>query len=244
MFTCWHGCVPLRSGRASGDRFNWKATPQLVEPALLPARGDLTASPRFTLRVRAKAPRLSEAVFFLGCLFYGAGIWLVAQAFHIEAHVPMEFGGSLSGYCHLLFASTCFYVTYCLSRQPALWAGMEVLGFVYLSPRLLFGWCQGPMQSAVCCSDRCLDYCGRIAGAFCPVAVQALYVALLNWSLFSSVCLGVTPSGFLIGSIGAVLLILAEAHRPGNALAIPYRLWGVLFNCSRLIPLSSTLFCG
>ena len=75
-----------------------------------------------------------------------------------------------------------------------------------------------------------------------------LYVALLSWWLIlQAFAWGrwEARSVFWIGSIGAILLILAEAHRPGNALAIPYRLWGVLLNLpALLIPLSSTFFCG
>ena len=33
----------------------------------------------------------SELVFFVGCLFYGCGIWLVAQVFHLNAHYPDGF---------------------------------------------------------------------------------------------------------------------------------------------------------
>ena len=77
--------------------------------------------------------------------------------------IPMEFGGGPLGYCHLLFALTRFYVTYCLSCLMALWAGMEVLGFVYLSPWFLFGWWQWPNGAYSLPLLRCLDYCGRIA---------------------------------------------------------------------------------
>ena len=42
----------------------------------------------FSLRYKRNAAARSETVFFLGCLLYGAGIWLVAQAFHINSHYP------------------------------------------------------------------------------------------------------------------------------------------------------------
>ena len=77
---------------------------------------------------------LSETVSFMGCLFYGAGIWLVAQAFHLEAHYPdgvwwwaigvLPFALCLDSLLlHVLFVSLL-----------ALWGGMEVFGFRHLSP--------------------------------------------------------------------------------------------------------------
>src|SRR5262245_35555123 len=40
------------------------------------------------LRYWRGAGLASEALLLLGCLFYGAGIWLVAQIFHMSAHYP------------------------------------------------------------------------------------------------------------------------------------------------------------
>ena len=159
--------------------FNWEATPGR-ETGDHSRRG-ICSSLGLTLRVRAKAPRLSEVVFFLGCLFYGAGIWLVAQAFHIEAHYPdgvwwwavgvLPFALCLDSLlCHLLFVALM-----------ALWAGMEVLGFVYLSPWFLFGWWQWPngAYSLPLLALPGLLWAYRKGS---PVAV-GLYVALLSWWL-------------------------------------------------------------
>jgi hypothetical protein len=45
-------------------------------------------------------------------------------------------------------------------------------------------------------------------------------------------------SVFLIGSVGALLLIVAENHRPENRMALPYRFYGVLLTA---VSLSLTL---
>ncbi|MEK6234232.1 MAG: DUF2157 domain-containing protein [Planctomycetales bacterium] len=68
--------------------YNWEAMPRAVK--LLTIFGVLagTHSAAFYLYRREQFQRLSQTAFFLGCLFYGAAIWLVAQVFHINAHYP------------------------------------------------------------------------------------------------------------------------------------------------------------
>src|SRR5918999_1693905 len=68
--------------------YNWEDLSRGTKLAIVLATIGLTHASGFSLRYKRNARALSETVFFLGCLFYGAGIWLVAQAFHINAHWP------------------------------------------------------------------------------------------------------------------------------------------------------------
>jgi len=73
-----------------------------------------------------------------------------------------------------------------------------------------------------------------------------LYLALFTWwvTLQSIVWRFGQPSLSVlwVGGVGALLILAAEAHRPGNRLGIPYRVWGALLAAGSLIPLSSWSF--
>jgi uncharacterized membrane-anchored protein/uncharacterized membrane protein len=222
--------------------FNWEAMSRVAKLAVVLIAVAATHALGLFLRAQDRAPKLAELVSFLGCLLYGAGIWLVAQAFHIEAHYPdgvwwwavgvLPFALCLDSLlCHLLFAVLL-----------ALWAGLEVFGFLHLSPWLLFGsW----RWSVAAETLPLLALPGLIwahrKGS--PVRV-GLYVALLAWwVILQFVASGAeSPIVFWIGSAGTVLLILAEAFPRGHAMAVPYRVWGVLLSAGTLILLSSLVF--
>lgn len=73
--------------------------------------------------------RLSDAISLLGTMFYGAGIWLVAQIYHIDEHYPNGF---------LLWALGALLLAWILESIPhallatvllAIWGGTEVFNF-------------------------------------------------------------------------------------------------------------------
>lgn len=68
--------------------FNWDQLGREVKLVVVLTVVTATHLGAFRLRRDGKHLVLSETVSFMGCLFYGAGIWLVAQAFHLEAHYP------------------------------------------------------------------------------------------------------------------------------------------------------------
>ena len=68
--------------------YNWEAMPKPAKLAVIFGVIAVTHGAGFWLRYDRKARGLSEVVFFLGCLFYGCGIWLVAQIFNISGHYP------------------------------------------------------------------------------------------------------------------------------------------------------------
>lgn len=83
------GAVMLGMGVILFFAANWdKVTP--TQKLLLIFAGIVAAYlPGYEFQLgRWKMPILGEALILLGAIFYGAGIWLVAQIFHINAHYP------------------------------------------------------------------------------------------------------------------------------------------------------------
>ena len=68
--------------------YNWDALSRDIKLVMVLSTIALTHALAFRLRYKQNALARSETVFFLACLFYGAGIWLVAQVFHLNAHYP------------------------------------------------------------------------------------------------------------------------------------------------------------
>lgn len=222
--------------------FNWEAMPRETKLAIILVAVACTHGVGLFLKVTGRAPRLAESVVLLGCFMYGAGIWLIAQAFHLDAHYPdgvwwwavgvLPFALCLDTLlCHILFVVLM-----------AIWAGQEIIVFKHLLISLLFGPWQWPNGAY---SLLLMVIPGLIWGyrKGSPTTV-GLYVALLTWwAILQPVAWGVESHGvFWIGSIGAILLIISEAHDRGDAMAIPYRLCGVLLSAGSLIPLSSYEF--
>jgi hypothetical protein len=72
------------------------------------------------------------------------------------------------------------------------------------------------------------------------LAAVSLYVPLLaGWVVIQPFAweFEMVPI-FLIGTVGALFLLVAESHPPGSAFAIPYREYGVLLSAGALAPLS------
>ena len=222
--------------------FNWEELSRTVKLVVVLTVVTSTHLIAFRLRRGGYHLALSETVSFLGCLFYGAGIWLVAQAFHLEAHYPdgvwwwaigvLPFALCLDSLLlHLLFVSLV-----------ALWGGMEVFGFWSMSPWWLPGWWEVPNGAY----SLPLLAAPGLAWAYhrkSPLGV-ALYVALFTWWTVLqafSLHLG-TRSLFWIGNVGAILILFAEAHRPRDPRGVPYRFWGVLLVSGILLALGSREF--
>ena len=222
--------------------FNWEELSRTVKLVVVLTVVTSTHLIAFRLRRGGHHLALSETVSFLGCLFYGAGIWLVAQAFHLEAHYPdgvwwwaigvLPFALCLDSLLlHLLFVSLV-----------ALWGGMEVFGFWSMSPWWLPGWWQVPNGAY----SLPLLAAPGLAWAYqrkSPMGV-ALYVALFTWWVVLqafALHLG-GRSMFWIGNVGALLILFAEAHRPRDPRGVPYRFWGVVLVSGILLALGSVEF--
>lgn len=69
---------------------NWKAIPVGGKLTLIFGLTIITYAVGYWLAYERKSfPRVGNSLIFLGVIFFGAGIWLVAQIFHIKADYPL-----------------------------------------------------------------------------------------------------------------------------------------------------------
>lgn len=220
--------------------FNWEAMPRGFK--LATAMTVIAATHGLAFYLRDKSPALSEIVFFLGCLFYGAGIWLIGQAFHLDAHYPDGVFWWAVGVLPFALVLDSLLIHLLFVALITIWAGMEVLGFMHLRPWWAWELLPNGAWALPVLAAPGLVWAYRRSS---PVAV-GLYVALFAWWVVLQAFawrFGLSPlSVFWISGVGAILLIVAEIHRPGDPMAIPYRLWGALLTAGALIPMSSWWF--
>jgi uncharacterized membrane protein len=121
--------------------YNWQAIPKFGKLGLI--FGALLAAHTAGLQLR-QAPdwrrQLGEALGVLGTMLFGAGIWLVAQVYHIDEHYPNGF--LLWGLGALALAWTMPSVAQGVLAAAALtvWGGTENFNFdttVHWAPLLL-----------------------------------------------------------------------------------------------------------
>lgn len=218
--------------------YNWDQLSRETKLATVLGVIAATHAAGFSLRYQRNARPLSETVFFLGCLFYGAGIWLVAQAFHINAHYPDGIWWWAVGVLPFALCLETRLLHALLVGLLALWAGTEVLNFGHLGGWLFGRWNSLPNGAY---SLPLLALPGIVwAYRKQSVATLNLYVPLLAWWTVLQVFawhLGGNPFYF-VGGVGALLLVIAEAHAEGSRFAIPYRHYGSLLVGGVLVPLS------
>lgn len=219
--------------------FNWQALSREIKLVVVLSVVTGTHLAAFSLRRGGRYLALSETVSFLACLFFGAGIWLVAQAYHLDGHYPdgvwwwalgvLPFALCLDSILlHLLFI--------CLL---GLWGCMEVFGFWSLSPWWLPGWWRVP-NGAYALPVMAAPGLAWAYRKKSPLTV-ALYVPLLTgWAVLQAFALHLNVrSIFWIGNVGALLILFAEAHRPRDPRGVPYRFWGVVLISGILLAMGS-----
>jgi len=219
--------------------YNWSEMPRALKVAGA-VIGTLAAhAAAFGLRYRRGSRVGAEVMFFVGCLLYGAAIWQIAQAFHINAHYPDGLFWWAVGVLPLALMLDTVLLHVLLCAILAVWVGTEVIGF-----RDLGGWLFGRHPGLPNCAPSLPVFVAL--GAWwsyrknAPAAL-ALYAPLLAWWLILQPLAWKLDSNpvFLIGGVGAVLLLLAESHKSGSKFAIPLRLWGFALAGGALIPLGS-----
>lgn len=218
--------------------YNWEELSRLSKLAIVLTVIGLTHYAGYVLRYQRNAKSLSENVFFLGCLFYGAGIWLVAQVFHINSHYPDGLWWWAVGVLPFALALETRLLHALLVGLLALWAGQEVLNFGHLGGWLFGRWDWLP-NGAYTLPLLALP---GIVWAYRKQSVStlSLYVPLLAWWTVLQVFAwraGSNPFAF-VGGVGALLLVIAESHAAGSRFAIPYRYYGSLLVGGVLVPLS------
>jgi len=150
------GAVVLGLGVILLFAYNWQAIPKVAKLALV--FGAVGIAHAAGIVLRAKVPRLAavgDSLGVLGTMLFGAGIWLVAQIYHIDEHFPRAF--LMWGVGALLMALAVPSVAQGVLAAVLLtiWAGCERLAFdtpVWPAPviiGLVLGWLAYAQRSRV-----------------------------------------------------------------------------------------------
>ena len=190
----------------------------------------------YHLRFRRQARRSAEVLFFLGCLLFGAGIWLVAQAYHLDSHYPDGVWWWAVGVLPFALLLDTVLIHLLLVGLLALWAGMEVLNFSHLAPWAWLGWLPNGAYSLPLLALPGLVWCYRRDS----VLGVGLYAPLLAWwAVLQGMTWGLEEETlFVVAAVGPLFLIVSESHPRGSRMAIPYRFCGTLLTAGALLPLS------
>lgn len=218
--------------------YNWNDLGRGVKLAIVFGVIIGTHAGALALRYRWQARALSEAVLLLACLFYGAGIWLIAQIFHINAHYPDGVWWWAVGVLPIALCLDTLLLHVLLAGLLAIWAGLEVINFSHLGAWLFGRWSGWP-NAAV--SLPLIAFPGLMwAYRKQSPATIGLYAPLVAWWVILQPFAwrwSANPTYF-IGTVGALFLVAAESHPRGSRFAVPYRLYGCLLAGGALVPLS------
>jgi len=206
--------------------YNWQQLPKavklvLVFSALLAAHGGALAIARRTDANRG----LVEGLHVLGTMLFGAGIWLVAQIYHIDEHYPNAFLVWSLGALALAWTMPSIAQALLALFLVTFWAGVEVLQF------------RSPMHGAPALVVACVLPLAWLRRSpvllFWTLAVLYLVTAFTAIGTHSNVLL---PLLFVLGAAGLVAGTAAPATSFPRA-AGPLRTLGLLvvLGCSFLL---------
>lgn len=109
---------------------NWAAIPAAVKVAsILFATVGAYGTGYYLEFVHGGYPRIGHSLIFLGTLFYGAGIWLIAQIFHLESRFPNGFLLWAIGILPMAWAAASVPMLYLSAALLGLWTVMEQTSF-------------------------------------------------------------------------------------------------------------------
>ncbi|HYG57921.1 MAG TPA: DUF2157 domain-containing protein, partial [Symbiobacteriaceae bacterium] len=98
---------------------NWPKIPAMVKVGTVMASVVAAYSAGYYLQFRrGDYPWVGQSLILLGGLLYGAGIWLVAQIFHLQSHWPTGF---------LLWGAGLLPVVFATGSIPVLYLGTAVM---------------------------------------------------------------------------------------------------------------------
>lgn len=218
--------------------YNWQAMPAAVKLAIIFAVLLATYGVGAYLRFARGAKLASDVAFFLGCLFFGAAIFLIAQIFHLSGHYPDTVWWWALGVLPFALCLDSVLLHALLASLLALWCGMEILGFSDLGGWFWWRWNYLPNGAY----SMLLLVLPGLAWAYrrSSVVTVWLYVlALAWWAVIQPAAWRLWElSPLFIAAAGGVLLLIADSHRRGDRLAAPYRELGLLLIAGALLFLS------
>jgi uncharacterized membrane protein len=211
--------------------YNWERMPAPLKITAIFGALIGTHAAAFGLRYRLGWRRLSEVVFFAGCLFYGAAIWLLAQIFHIESsNYDALWWWAIGVLPFALLLDTVLIHLLCAGLL-ALWLGLEVFSL----ERLIWGMPSSGYSLPLLVAPG-LWWAYRKSSA----TTVAIYVPLLAfWFVLQPIAWKMQANpAFLIGAVGSLMLLAAALHPPRSEMALPYRFYGVALAGAMLALLS------
>lgn len=218
--------------------YNWEEIPRGGKLFLIFGTIASTYYGAFLAEKRGVAKRMVDVLFFLGSLFYGSGIFLVAQIFHLNAHYPNGVWWWAVGVMPLALCRRSLVIHALYAFLLGLWCGMEILNFRDLGWWFFGRWPEMPNGAysllLLAIPGLLAGYVQRSRGAV------ALYVMVLTWWLTLQPItwdIGLETIYF-VGAVGAFLLAIGEQHGENNAFSRPYRRLGALLAAGVLIFLS------
>jgi len=218
--------------------YNWEAIGRPVKLAIIFGAILGAYAAAFWLRYLRQARLISELLFFLGCLFYGAAIWLIAQIFNINGHYPdavwcWALGVLPFALCLDTLLFHCLY-----AGLLATWVGCETLGFAHLMNWFFSNW-GIPLPVSYSLPLMVLPGIVWAYRKGSPLTL-AIYLSVTAWWItLYPFCwqLHIDPM-YWVTVLGGILLMIALIHGPRNNMAAPYYILGVGMVLSGLVPLS------
>lgn len=210
----------------------WESLPRAIKLVAILAAIAAVQGTAIHLRRNTAYRRTADVLFLLGSLLYGGGIWLVAQVFHVNAHWPDGLWWWALGVLPLALLLDTVALHAVVAGLLAVWVGGEIFGF----GRFWWGFIPDGCYSLPLLAAPGLVWSYRKGSTW----AASLYVALLTWWVFLQGIAWGWELGlvFFIAMAGPMLLIVAENHRPGNPMSVPYRVLGTLLAGGGLVALS------
>ncbi len=211
--------------------YNWEQMPAPLKVTAIFGALLGTHAAAYGLRYHLGWRRVSEVVFFLGCLFYGAAIALLAQIFHIESSNYDAIWWWAIGVLPFALLLDTILLHLLFAGLLALWVGFEVLSL----ERLFWGVPSAGYSLPFLVAPG-LWWAYRKSSA----TTVGIYVPLLAWWVVLQPIawkMQANPT-FFIGAVGSLMLLVAALHRPRSQMAIPYRFYGIALVGATLVLLS------
>ena len=188
---------------------NWQDVPRLGKLAVITSATAIAHLAGFLLwKQGGWKSRIGEALFLLGTSFYGAGIWLVAQAYNIDEHFPNGF---------LLWALGALALSWVIQSTPQIIAAILLLAVWGSSESISFHQPQAWALALLIAGVAPLLVSKRSA-LLIAIWLTALYVLLFsNAVLYGGAALGFTAQ--LALSVALIALGRQWQHSPNQAKA-------------------------
>ena len=217
--------------------YNWEAMPAALKLLIIFTVLIATHAYGFYLRFVRQLHARSDVVFFLGCIFFGAAIFLIAQIFHLSGHSPDTVWWWAIGVLPFALCLESVVLHMLFVALMAIWCGIEIFGFPDLGLWFWGRWGHIPNGAY----SLLLLVIPGIVWAYrrASLTVVALYVLLLSWwAIIQPVAWQLDElTLFFIGAFAGLLLIIGGSHPRGSRMDQPYNMIGVLLMGGVLVAL-------